>query len=125
MTSLTRNVWGREFDLDVTFEDWDGEGVLDSQWASYGSIIMSWQAIEDALPKLEDYCLELDKDMIGEAHIDNIFRFVIPKSLFISREEARQVVALMCDYRFDPDNGIAVVFVNGKLAEIGTQDIVL
>ena len=33
--------------------------------------------------------------------------------------------AIMCNYKFDMENGIAVVFENEKFSDIGKQDIIL
>ena len=125
MTSLTRDLWGREFDLDVRFEDLDDEGIDDAQWDAYASILLAWSALENCLPKLKRYCLDENPAEIGSDSIENIFRFVIPKYLFIAKDTEKRTVALMCDYRFDPEHGIAIVFENEGLAEIGPQDIVL
>ena len=49
----------------------------------------------------------------------------MPKYLYIVRSEAKRVVSIMCNYRFDPENGIAVVFEDEKFSKIGKQDIIL
>ncbi len=120
MTSLTRKLWGREFTLSVYFEDLDDTGASEAQWDAYGRILSSWQVINDALPDLKEYCLKVDGQIV-----DNVFTCVIPKYLFVADEDAKRVVALMCDYRYDPEHGIAIVFENEVLSEIGMQDIVL
>ena len=59
-----------------------------------------------------------------QQEIDNIFKYVIPKRIFIPRTD-KKIVAILCDYKFDMENGIAVVFENEKFKEIGVQDIIL
>ena len=49
----------------------------------------------------------------------------MPKSLFVRRDEAKRIVAIMCDYRFDMEHGLAVVFENEQFKMIGEQDIIL
>lgn len=49
----------------------------------------------------------------------------MPKSLFVGRDEAKRIVAIMCDYRFDMEHGLAVVFENEQFKMIGEQDIIL
>ena len=44
---------------------------------------------------------------------------------FLYRNEEKRIVALMCNYKFDIENGIAIVFENEKLKDIGIQDIIL
>lgn len=125
MTSLTREIWGREFDIPVRFKDLDDEGIDKSQWDAYGRIVSNWSVLDDALPALKEYCLVNDADAFGSEPIDNVFRYVIPKYLYVSRNSVKRVVALICDYRFDPEHGIAIVFENEALATIGTQDVIL
>lgn len=125
MTSLTREVWGREFDLQVAFEDLDDVGVYENQWKSLGSIISEWQVIDGAIEELEEYCLKQNPDELKSQPLDNIFHYVVPKFLFIPQGDKRRTVALMCDYRFDPEHGIALVFENEKLSTIGAQDVIL
>lgn len=125
MTSLTREVWGREFDLQVVFEDLDDKGVYESQWKALGGIITEWQAIDESLQALKEYCLEQNPDEFKGQPLDNVFRFVMLKYLFIPQGVKRRTIALMCDYRFDPEHGIALVFENEKLATIGSQDVIL
>lgn len=125
MTSLTREIWGRDLDLEVHFEDLDDEGIDDAQWDAYGRIVCAWDVLNESLRALKEYCIEQSPDEFSGEALDNVFRFAIPKNLFIPRVDEQRVVALMCDYRFDPEHGIAIVFVNEALAEIGPQDIVL
>ena len=124
MTSLTREVWGREFDLPIYFEDLDDDGISKLQWDAYGYIIVNWSTINDVLPELMNYCNENDSQE-AEHVSDNIFKSVIPKSLFIPNTNTCRTVALMCDYRFDPEHGIAIVFENEVLKTIDTQGIIL
>ena len=49
----------------------------------------------------------------------------MPRYLFLPKVQKRRTVALMCDYRFDPEHGLALVFENEKLKEIGSQDLIL
>ena len=48
----------------------------------------------------------------------------MPESLFVPRTE-KKTIAIMCNYKFDKEHGIAVVFEEGRLKEIGSQDIIL
>lgn len=48
----------------------------------------------------------------------------MPKYLFVKREINKHVVA-MCNYKFDMEHGIAVVFENEMFSKIVSQDIIL
>ena len=82
-------------------------------------------AIEDSLEAVKQYCLSCNATEIGTKTIENIFKYVAPKYLYIPRNADKHVVAIMCNYKFDPENGIAVVFENEQFKEIVRQDIIL
>lgn len=124
MTSLTRDIWGNVLDVEVQFEDLDDEGISLEQWNAFGNLILSWESIDDALPAVKSYCEADDLNTAGET-IDNILRCVVPRYLFIPGEQKERTAALMCDYEFDPEHGLALVFENEALKEIGPQDIIL
>lgn len=44
---------------------------------------------------------------------------------FVPHSKKSPKLALMCNYKFDPEHGIAIVFENGKYKEIGEQDIIV
>jgi hypothetical protein len=77
------------------------------------------------LSKVKEYCLSHNRDEIGTDVIENIFKYVAPKYLFVPRDEHNQIVAIMCNYKFDPESGIAIVFENCKFKEIEKQEIIL
>jgi len=85
----------------------------------------STEAIDSSLSKVKEYCLSHNRDEIGTDVIENIFKYVAPKYLFVPRDEHNQIVAIMCNYKFDPESGIAIVFENCKFKEIGKQEIIL
>lgn len=125
MTNLTREVWGRELDLRVSFEDLDDRGIDESQWDTLGRIISEWRVIETSASKVKDYCRQQGSQRHdGQADV-NVFHYLMPRYLFVPQGSKRRTVALMCDYRFDPEHGLAIVFENEKLKEIGPQDIIL
>ncbi len=63
------------------------------------------------------------KDM-GMDSVDNIFKYVIPKTISVPKAKKR-VVAIMCNFKFDMEHGMAIVFEDEKIKKIGPQDIVL
>lgn len=115
------NVWGRNFDLDVIFEVYKGEEVFDIQQEALDAFISAADNLLGSCEELKKYCIEKDADLIGDS-ISNIFKYVIPKSLYIKRNTKKRTVALLCNYRFDEEHGLALIFENEKLTHIGTQD---
>lgn len=115
------NIWGRDFSLPIAYRCRPNEEVLESQVEAKEALLNNWQAVDDAKPKVEEYCLKRDGDVIGEK-IENIFKYVIPAELLALRDGPTHKVALMCNYRFDPEHGIAVIFKNERFLEVIPQD---
>ena len=56
---------------------------------------------------------------------DNIFSYIKPDYLFVKRDDECPRVALMCKYRYEPENGLAIVYSSDGKAKVGIQDIIL
>lgn len=122
MSKCRVNIWGREFELDIVYECYPGEEVLDSQ-----KVVAKWiddSLFVESLDYVKHYVMKTAANQI-ESAIENIFKYVMPKSIFIPHSKKTPKLALMCNYKFDTEHGIAIVFENGKYQEIGEQDIVL
>ena len=117
-------IWNREFDLRVIFDSYDEE-VLPIQEQALEAFLKSENTIQESKQQLEKYILNDEYAEIEGNSIDNIFKYVIPTDIYIPRTPETRTVALLCDYRFDEEHGIAIVFENEQFKEIGEQDIVL
>lgn len=119
MSSISKEVWGRKLNLEVYPEG--GNGQSDAQSLALERLCSTWDAVDKSASKLKEYCA---KDSDG-GDMENVFRYVMPRYLFLPDVQKRRAVALMCDYRFDPEHGLALVFEDEKLKEIGPQDVIL
>ena len=117
-------IWNREFDLRVVFDSYDEE-VLPIQEQALEAFLKSENTIQESKQQLEKYILNDEYAEIEGNSIDNIFKYVIPTDIYIPRTPETRTVALLCDYRFDEEHGLAIVFENEHFKEIGEQDIVL
>ena len=116
------NVWGRELELKIVFDVYEGEDVLDNQNKALDLFLTQKELLND-YSKIKEYIENIDGDELQE-DITNIFKYVIPNTIFVKRNENSRIVALLCDYRFDEEGGIAALYENERLVKIGTQDIV-
>ena len=123
MSKSVLKIWGREFELNVVYECYPGEEVLDSQRAEFEKLNTS-ECIDAALESVKEYVITNAGEQVATP-IENIFKYVMPKSVFVPHSKKSPSVAIMCNYKFDMEHGIAVVFENGKCKEVGTQDVVL
>lgn len=124
MSKQSINIWDRSFSLAVCYECYPGEKVLDEQKEALELFLDSDKAIADSRTKVEKYILKNYADEVKASAIENIFKYVMPKSLYVPYDN-HLTVAILCNFRFDAEHGLAVVFEKGKLKEIGTQDIIL
>lgn len=118
------NIWGREFDLEIIYEEYEGEGRTPAQNIALQELISHWAVVDASLERVIRFCEDEYPKMLetisGNRVIDNIFRFVMPESLFVLRHEDVRAVELLCRSRLDPEHGLSVYFENESLAGIGT-----
>lgn len=116
-------IWGREFELNIVFQNYPGEEVTPNQ----EKVVLSLETLDFGLSlnPLEEYILKYNSEDIDASEITNIFKYVMPKSILIPRENEKRVVALMCNYKFDMEHGLVIVFENEKYKTVGPQDIIL
>lgn len=125
MNKVKLLIWGREFEMEIKYDCYTGEEVLENQKEAINAFVKSEEGIAESLEKVKNYCLAQNKEDIGESEISNIFKYVMPKYLYVIRNMDKHIVSVMCNYKFDQENGIAVVFENEKFYKIGKQDIIL
>lgn len=99
-------IWGREFDIEIKYDCYTGEEVLDVQKQALAAFLKSENSIEDSLEMVKRYCLDQNGEDIGDSVIANIFKYVVPKYLYVVRSTDKHIVSIMCNYRFDQENGI-------------------
>ena len=88
--------WGRKFEIDVSLTCYEGEKVLDSQ-------IRTFQNIKGKLNELYDICkikiyeyVKIDelRELFPNNEIpENIFKFIIPKAIIVTRHTMSIVLA--------------------------------
>ncbi len=125
MNKVIINIWNREFELEVSYDCFDDEELLQTQKDAVAELVKHRNCIVESESKVKEYCLCKNAHEIGTGTINNIFKYVMPQSLFVVRNETKRIVAIMCDYKFDMEHGLAVVFENEQFKIIGEQDIIL
>lgn len=120
------SIWGREIEIKVVYDCFDNETISSEQKKALEQLISCPNLFEKTKQFVISYCLEKNAKEIGSNSIENIYKYVRPTSLYVVRSRNQQrVVALLCDYKFDTDNGLAIVFKDEEFFKIGTQDIIL
>ena len=123
MENHTFTIWGRSFELEIRYDIRPGETLLPNQKEAAEQFIKKADILERSLPELKKYCAENSDGIVEVQDIDNIFKYVVPAYVFVVRDEEHRTVALICHYKFDPEHGLAMLFENEELKEIGEEDI--
>ena len=125
MSKCKMSIWERKFELPLMYECYAGEEVLESQKEAFAMLEDNAKEVARALEQVKKYVKKTGAAQLAGDEIENIFKYVMPKSIFVPHSKKRRTVAIMCNYKFDMEHGIAVVFENGQFKKVGPQDIVL
>ena len=125
MRKLKCEIWGRKLELDVIYDCFSGEEVLQGQVEALNDFIGKFEIVDKILPEVKQYCLKNDGEDIPDQDIPNIFRYIVPKSVYVERPDdgKTHIVALICAYKFDPEHGVAVWFRNERFWKISAGDM--
>jgi len=125
MSKEKLTIWGREFQLPAYLECYPGEEVLASQQKALEWLLNHSAEIDQAKTKVEGYLMKDHPDAFAAGAVDNIFKYVMPKSIYVPHDPKHSIIAIMCNYKFDDEHGLAVVFDDGQFKAVGSEDIVL
>ena len=124
MSKMKMMIWGREFELPVIIKRFKGKEITELQSEAVSELEVHRDMIDASLDEVKSYVLKNGLAGSGIDEVENIFKYVIPKSISVPKANNR-TIAIMCNYKFDMEHGIAIVFENEKFKQIGPQDIVL
>lgn len=123
MNKVKACIWGRDFELSVSYQNFPGEEVTCNQRLTLEAVTSVDFA--ESLSGIKEYIMKYNSSEINGNSIDNIFKYVMPKSIIITRDESARVFGIMCNYKFDMEHGIAIVYENEKYKATGPQDLIL
>lgn len=123
--TLKITIWDREFQLPVRYDCYKGEQILQSQISMVETLSKKAEWIEKAKKEVVKFCKKAVKEDATNTKKDNIFSYVKPVSVFVKHDDEKPRIALMCNYKYDMENGLAVVFTQKGKITVGLQDIIL
>ena len=124
MNKINTEIWGREFELPVIIKQFKGKEITDTQKEAVDCLEQNLNIFNSAIDEVEKYIIDNGLKENGIDEVDNIFKYVIPKSISVPKSKKR-VFALMCNFKFDMEHGLAVIFEDEKFKEVGSQDLIL
>ena len=120
------NFLGRELSLNFIFDVFDNEEVTELQKETYNKVINNMDDIfVKSLEKLKEYCKNNYDIEVDET---NLYKYIVPKEIYIKREKENEdycKIGILCNFKCDIENGIAIVLINNTVCDIGMQDIIL
>lgn len=125
MSKIKMNIWDRDLKLEVYFKKYQGKEATELQQKSYECFVNADDVLNQSLKKLITFIEKEYKDKLQEKRIENIFKYVIPKTIYIPNNSKKRMVALLCNFKFEEEHGLALVFENEKLTNIVLQDDIL
>ncbi|MDE6708104.1 MAG: hypothetical protein K2K06_08720 [Oscillospiraceae bacterium] len=123
--SLEINIWGREFNLPIEYDCYEGETVTEEQINAVSHFYAHSELIENAKNYVEAFCKDQVMEDEENGKKDNIFSYIKPECIFVKRDKECSRIALMCKYRYDLEHSLAVVFSADGEITVGIQDIIL
>ena len=114
------NIWGRKFDIEIIFDCFESEEISESQKNAFDDFIANFEKYtEEGKVRLEKKILAEYSSFMEEKQIKNIFKYVIPKMIYNPRSPINEkVVAVVCSFKFDEENDIAIKYIDGKVMDI-------
>lgn len=122
MNKISLNIWDREFTLDVIYQNYPGEEITDIQRQTVDKIPSVDFSL--ALEKVKEYIFKNNPDEVAQG-ITNIFKYVMPKRILVDRSSSSRVFGIICNYKFDMEHGMGILYENEQLKEVGSEDIIL
>lgn len=108
----------------VDYDCFDGEKILDKQKEAFEEILKNSEKVfNDEHKIIEYFAKKYNNELLNNK--TNVFDLIMPRSLYIKRNDKKHVVGLMCDSKYEVEHGIVIVCENEKIVKIGIQDIIL
>lgn len=117
-------IWGRVFDLEVYFKTYSGSGVTEEQKNTLSVFLDSDEIINGSKDKVITFIEDNYNDQLNGEKIENIFKYVVPSLIYVPQNN-KKMIAILCNFRFDIEHGLAVVFENGTFKSVVLQDAIL
>ena len=118
-------IWGRDFELPVRFDCFENETITAKQKQALETLLLSSYLIENSKQKVENYCKEQVDSDDANTQKSNIFSYIKPLYIYVTRDEPHAKVSIMCNYRYDLEHGLAVTFLQDRSIIVSDQDSIL
>lgn len=115
-------IWGREFDLDVSYDCHSDERVPEFQKEAIRSFDKHPEWLEKAKTKVEEFCSKSVLQDPENEKKDNIFSYVKPHYIYVTGDTESPKVVLLLKYRYELEHGLAVQFLTDGSSVVDLPD---
>lgn len=120
-------IWGRDCSVKLIFDCYEGEeidSIQEEAIADFEKNILEYT--QNGLDALKKYLVQNYKKEIEDKLVPNIFKYVVPKAIYVSKDPSKKkVIGLLCYFKFNDEDGIAIKYIDDKVCDIGGEQIVL
>ena len=124
---IKKTIWGRELDISLIFAGFSG--ISDKQISAYEDFNRNFDdMMDDAKKAIIEYCFSEYNDYFEHLkinEIDNIFKYVVPVVIHVTQDFRDNRIGLICKVKCDIENGLCVVFKDGKIENVGYDYVLL
>lgn len=124
MSKMNISIWERDFELPIIIKQFKGKEITDLQRDAVSGLESNKGIVDVAFEDVKAYILKNGLKENGIDQVENIFKYVMPKSISVPKSKTRKI-AIMCNFKYDMEHGLAIVFENEEFVTVGPQDIVL
>ena len=122
MSKVKCSIWGREFVLDISYDEYDG--FISHEQFEAAAFIADGTVPDSGLDKIKSYIIKNNNTDDNIDPIANIFEYIMPSYVYIPASENLTYI-IMCDFKFDLEHGVAIVYNKRGFVSINAQDEVL
>ena len=120
-------IWGRELSINIIFDCYEDEIITQVQEYTLDSYLNNQDEYnKEAFLAFQTYCINEYPDEFSNVGFDNIFKYIIPNMIYIKNDYLnREMFGIICKFKYDLENDIACVFINGKIDSVGPNTVIL
>lgn len=91
MSKSKITIWDRAFELSVVYECYAGEEVLESQREAFALLEDNAAEVAESLKAVKKYVRKTGAGQLADDAIENIFKYVMPKSIFVPHSKKHRM----------------------------------
>ncbi|WP_283624939.1 DUF6985 domain-containing protein [Clostridium butyricum] len=128
------NILGQKIEVEIIANAYSGDSIIETQRNSYKWFLGNIKSLdENILNAVIEYAKKNASDISERIFnnkvllpitIENIDKFLKPTSILFDRDD-NSTIGILCDCKWEMEDGFAIKIENKNIIKMGTQDIIL